>query len=213
MLRPACRAGPAARNGRPAGGGRGTLRRPLRSARVPTTGHGRPARVLRAWWARSLRGPGPVFRALVDSVKDMFHQVGEKEFLLPFNRTPLAADALRKARLERATGVIYPPQTERQSHYFRARISDQFDGVIHIDGTRAVEPPEHTAEWQEREVPEIYPFAILWLPPPYEAPEPPAPCQRPCTLNHTPGLNTDSTAGGGPTGTRMTLKAPLGFRS
>ncbi|MGW2939064.1 erythromycin esterase family protein [Streptomyces sp. NPDC001156] len=90
----------------------------------------------------------------------MFHQVGEKEFLLPFNRTPLAADTLLKARLERAIGVIYRPQTERQSHYFRARMSDQFDGVIHIDGTRAVEPLERTAEWQEGEVPETYPFAV-----------------------------------------------------
>ncbi|MFF0793800.1 erythromycin esterase family protein [Streptomyces spiralis] len=108
---------------------------------------------------------GPVMRkavrpALVDSVEDMFHQVGEKEFLLPFNRTPLAADTLRKARLERAIGVIYRPETERQSHYFRARMSDQFDGVIHIDETRAAEPLERTAEWQEGEVPETYPFAI-----------------------------------------------------
>ncbi|MFJ5556816.1 erythromycin esterase family protein [Streptomyces sp. NPDC093250] len=108
---------------------------------------------------------GPAMRkavrpALVDSVEDMFHQVGEKEFLLPFNRTPLAADTLRKARLERAIGVIYRPQTERQSHYFHARVSDQFDGVIHIDETRAVEPLERTAEWQEGEVPETYPFAV-----------------------------------------------------
>lgn len=32
----------------------------------------------------------------------------------------------------------------RQSHYFRARIADQFDAVIHIDETRAVEPLERT---------------------------------------------------------------------
>ncbi|MGY6021517.1 erythromycin esterase family protein [Streptomyces spinosirectus] len=47
---------------------------------------------------------------------------------------------MRKTRLERAIGVICRPETERQSHFFRAGTSDQFDGVIHIDGTRAVEP-------------------------------------------------------------------------
>jgi erythromycin esterase-like protein len=35
--------------------------------------------------------------------------------------------------------VIYAPRTERQSHYFTARIADQFDAVIHVDRTTAVE--------------------------------------------------------------------------
>ncbi|GAA3421384.1 hypothetical protein GCM10018952_67830 [Streptosporangium vulgare] len=54
------------------------------------------------------------------------------------------AEALRKVRLERAIGVIYRPQTERRSHYFQTRVSEQFDAVIHIDETRAVEPLERT---------------------------------------------------------------------
>jgi erythromycin esterase-like protein len=41
-------------------------------------------------------------------------------------------------RLERAIGVVYVPQTERQSHYFEARMSKQFDAVIHIDESSAV---------------------------------------------------------------------------
>jgi erythromycin esterase-like protein len=40
---------------------------------------------------------------------------------------------LRSVRLERAIGVIYRPQTGRQSHYVGARVADQFDAVIHID--------------------------------------------------------------------------------
>ena len=71
-----------------------------------------------------------------------------------------AADVLREARLERAIGVIYRPDTERQSHYFRARVADQFDAVIHIDDTRAVEPLERTPVWETGEVPETYPFAV-----------------------------------------------------
>jgi erythromycin esterase-like protein len=98
--------------------------------------------------------------ALTDSVEELFHEVGLKEFLIPFGRAPRTADVLRSAMLERAIGVIYRPEAERQSHYFRARVADQFDAMIHIDETRAVEPLERTAPWDEGEVPETYPFAI-----------------------------------------------------
>jgi erythromycin esterase-like protein len=98
--------------------------------------------------------------ALADSVEELFHDVGEKGFLVAFPRAPRAAEMLRSARLERAIGVIYRPETERQSHYFRARVADQFDAVIHIDDTRALEPLERTARWEAGEVPETYPFAV-----------------------------------------------------
>ncbi|GAA3828437.1 erythromycin esterase family protein [Streptomyces phyllanthi] len=98
--------------------------------------------------------------ALADSVEELFHEVGEKEFLLAFDHAPRTAAALRTARLERAIGVIYRPHTERASHYFRARMADQFDAVIHIDETRALEPLERTARWTEGEVPETYPAGV-----------------------------------------------------
>jgi len=59
--------------------------------------------------------------ALPDSVEELLHQVGSKEFLLWFGMAPSAAETLRAARLERVIGVIYRPQAERQSHCFRAR--------------------------------------------------------------------------------------------
>jgi erythromycin esterase-like protein/predicted phosphoribosyltransferase len=98
--------------------------------------------------------------ALAGSVEELLHEAGEGDFLLPFGAARRSADALRSARLERAIGVIYRPQTERQSHYFQARMADQFDGVIHADETRALEPLERTARWEEGEVPETYPFAV-----------------------------------------------------
>jgi erythromycin esterase-like protein/predicted phosphoribosyltransferase len=98
--------------------------------------------------------------ALADSVEELLHEVGEKEFMLRFDAAPRSADALRSARLERAIGVIYRPETERQSHYFRARVADQFDAVIHVDETRAAEPLERTARWVQGEIPETYPFAV-----------------------------------------------------
>jgi erythromycin esterase-like protein len=66
-------------------------------------------------------------------------------------------EQLRAPRLERAIGVIYRPETERGSHYFLARLADQFDAVIHIDETRAVEPLERTTGWIRGDVPETFP--------------------------------------------------------
>ncbi len=107
---------------------------------------------------------GPVRRmqmrpALPDSVEELFHRVGEESFSLYFP-TAAASEALRSARLQRAIGVVYRPRTERRSHYFRARPADQFDAVIHIDRTRALEPLERTSGWDEGEAPETYPFAV-----------------------------------------------------
>jgi erythromycin esterase-like protein len=67
---------------------------------------------------------------------------------------------LIRPRLQRAIGVIYKPETERQSHYFDARPSDQFDVVIHLDETRALEPLERESVWEAGEVPETYPSAL-----------------------------------------------------
>ena len=66
----------------------------------------------------------------------------------------------RRRRLERAIGVIYRPETERISHYFNAELSAQFDAVIHLDDTRALEPLERTPGWVSGEVPETYPTAL-----------------------------------------------------
>jgi erythromycin esterase-like protein len=62
--------------------------------------------------------------------------------------------------LERAIGVIYRPETERASHYFYARLPDQFDGVIHFDTTRALEPLDKVASWSHDDAPETFPEGI-----------------------------------------------------
>jgi erythromycin esterase-like protein/predicted phosphoribosyltransferase len=95
-----------------------------------------------------------------DSIEELLHETGEKEFMLTFGPGSPAVEPLRPARLERAIGVIYRPDTERQSHYFRARAAEQFDAIIHIDETRAVEPLERTAGWERGEAPETYPFTV-----------------------------------------------------
>jgi erythromycin esterase-like protein len=67
---------------------------------------------------------------------------------------------LAEPRLERAIGVIYRPETERQSHCFAASAAQQFDALVHIDRTRAVEPLERTSTWDLGEPPETYPSAL-----------------------------------------------------
>jgi erythromycin esterase-like protein len=82
----------------------------------------------------------------------LLHETGLRRFLLTFNRPSPGADALRSALLERGVGVVYRPQSERPSHYYRARVADQFDAIIHIDRTRAVEPLERSADWDMGEL-------------------------------------------------------------
>jgi erythromycin esterase-like protein len=98
--------------------------------------------------------------ALAGSYEALFHESGIPRFLLTLHDGGEAIVSLRDPRLERAIGVIYRPETERQSHYFWARLADQFDAVLHFDETRAVEPLERSAEWEAGEVPETFPFAV-----------------------------------------------------
>ena len=70
------------------------------------------------------------------------------------------SDALAAPMLERAIGVVYRPETELGSHYFRASLSAQFDAVFHLDETTAVEPFERTELWAQHEPPDTYPFGL-----------------------------------------------------
>ena len=96
--------------------------------------------------------------ALPGSYEALFHDVG-KDFLLPLRNSSRLSGAM-KERLERAIGVIYLPETERIRHYFSAHLGEQFDAVIHLDETRALEPLERISQWEMGEFPETYPFAV-----------------------------------------------------
>lgn len=98
--------------------------------------------------------------ALAGSYENVFHETGLDRFLLLMSKGSDVSKVLQAPLLERAIGVIYRPETERQSHYFQASLSRQFDAVIHIDETRAVEPLERTVKWEEGEVMETFPSGI-----------------------------------------------------
>lgn len=98
--------------------------------------------------------------ALTESYEALFHETQVPKFFLSMKKDKALAEALRNRLLERAIGVLYFPATERQSHYFTASLSQQFDGILHIDTTRAVEPLERTAEWRPGDEPETYPTGM-----------------------------------------------------
>jgi erythromycin esterase-like protein/adenine/guanine phosphoribosyltransferase-like PRPP-binding protein len=99
---------------------------------------------------------------LPNSVEELFHETtsGGAFYVAMRENDRLSAQPLDDVRLARAIGVIYLPQTERQSHYYHVRPADQFDAMIHIDSTRALEPLERTSEWVAAEVPETYPTGL-----------------------------------------------------
>ena len=111
-------------------------------------GWGEPARRMR------------VLPSLEGSHEELLHRTGLPAFLLLPEPGTAAAELLHEPRLERAIGVIYRPRTERQSHWFAADLAAQFDAVVHIDATRAVEPLERGQRWALSEPPETYPSAL-----------------------------------------------------
>ena len=98
--------------------------------------------------------------AMPGSYEALFHDVGLPAYLLVLREDSQVSRGLREPMLERAIGVIYLPESERASHYFHARLSDQFDAVIHFDQTRAVEPLERTGEWEAGEPAETFPSGV-----------------------------------------------------
>ena len=98
--------------------------------------------------------------ALAGSYEELFHATDQPTFWIDLRERNRANDLLQRERLQRAIGVIYRPQTERLSHYFEVRLPAQFDVIIHIDQTKALEPLERTSQWDRGELPETYPTTL-----------------------------------------------------
>jgi erythromycin esterase-like protein len=92
-----------------------------------------------------------------DAYEGQLHDAGLRRDLLLFETGLEVAPR----RLERAVGVIYRPETERQSHYFQAEMARQFDAVAHLDRTQALWPLDRDPGWiPEGEAPATYPFGL-----------------------------------------------------
>jgi protein-L-isoaspartate(D-aspartate) O-methyltransferase len=107
-------------------------------------------------------GPMEVKRVLPsrpDSYERIAHDAGPARFLLDLRegRHDDVRRALLDPHLERFIGVIYRPETERQSHYSAAQLSRQFDAYVWFDETRAVTPlPTEPQKGED----ETYPFGL-----------------------------------------------------
>ena len=96
--------------------------------------------------------------AMAGSHEALFHRAQLDQFLLPLTGESFQSE--RTALLERAIGVIYRPETERASHWFHARMAQQFDAVVHLDRTSAVESLGRTSLWEADERPDAYPTGL-----------------------------------------------------
>jgi erythromycin esterase-like protein len=91
--------------------------------------------------------------AVPESYEGSCHETDVPAFCLDLRRAP----SLQKARLERAIGVIYRPETELASHYFQAVLPEQFNEYIWFDQTNAISP---FATKELEEMPDTYPFGL-----------------------------------------------------
>jgi erythromycin esterase-like protein/predicted phosphoribosyltransferase len=108
-------------------------------------------------------GPGQckaVRPSLVGSAERLFHETGVGAFWLALRSQPELADLFDAPVLERAIGVIYRPQTERLSHYFEASLARQFDGVLHVDQTRAVDPLDRLSQRESEDLADTFPTGV-----------------------------------------------------
>lgn len=152
-----CRATAMAREGEWNVGDLARRRWPKDTFLLGFTGYDGTVRAARGWGE-----PGEVMDvrpALEGSWEELFHAGGHERFVL----MPDAAlrSRLDQPLLERAIGVVYLPETERRSHYFSARLAAQFDAVVHVDHTRALDAlPSSGKVPSQAEVPETYPVGV-----------------------------------------------------
>ena len=140
-------------------------RHPGECALVGFTTHSGTVRAASEWDA-----PGRVIEVrpgLPGSWEALFHETRCERFLLMPQEDAALQQALAQPLLERAIGVIYLPESERRSHYFTARLAEQFDAVIHIDRTRALQPLDGAADAADagpqtarEDLPDTYPSGI-----------------------------------------------------
>jgi erythromycin esterase-like protein len=94
-----------------------------------------------------------VLPSLPGSYESLFHEVGHPRFVLSIHGNSKVNEALRDPRQQRSIGIIYRPETEPFNDYFRTRLNDQFDAVIHFDQTTAVQPLIGDPDYELEEIP------------------------------------------------------------
>jgi erythromycin esterase-like protein len=91
-----------------------------------------------AWDAPAL--PHALPPALPGSYEDLFHATQIPGFWLALSRNPRMRLLDSLPHLERANGAILAPGASPEQEYMASQLSQQFDAVIHLDETHAVQP-------------------------------------------------------------------------
>ena len=73
-----------------------------------------------------------------ESVPAIFGRARLPQFMLVFAEAGTQLSALDDNVALRAIGVVYAPKLERSEHYYRGRLTQLFDAVVHIDHTQAL---------------------------------------------------------------------------
>jgi erythromycin esterase-like protein len=81
--------------------------------------------------------------ALAGSHAALFRRLGLPAFSLVLRGNRETAALLERPMEQRAIGVVYRPGSERLSHYFDARLAEQFDAAVYFDRSKAVSPLPH----------------------------------------------------------------------
>ncbi|WP_404377052.1 erythromycin esterase family protein [Vreelandella aquamarina] len=94
-----------------------------------------------------------------DSFERIFHETRLPRALMDLRHSHHmdARDRLMPTRLERAIGVIYRPESEYYSHYFKASLAEQFDAYVWFDETTPITP---LPSERPHGVPDTYPFGV-----------------------------------------------------
>lgn len=97
---------------------------------------------------------------LAESYERLFQQVEADRFMLDLRNDNAMTQMLSEPRLHRAIGVIYRPESERQSHYFLSSLPRQYDFVLHFDWTEALRSLSDPSGTSEPEPAETYPSGL-----------------------------------------------------
>lgn len=94
-----------------------------------------------------------------DSFEQSCSRTGIARFLVDWRdpRRRKLRELLGQPILQRAIGVVYRPQTELESHYFKSVPRDQYDAWVWFEETQAVHPLGHE---RPHGAPETYPFGL-----------------------------------------------------
>jgi protein-L-isoaspartate(D-aspartate) O-methyltransferase len=103
-----------------------------------------------------------VNESLENSYENLCHRTNVSNFTLPLREDhseKKLREFLSTPRLERAIGVVYRPDTERMSHYFKTVLPSQFDEYIWFNKTQAVSPIE--TQTATSKLLDMHPFGLL----------------------------------------------------